>query len=60
VLFTCATLTAAIAPGRAVVTGALVILLLYQGYNVVRAGMALVEAGGWRMLEQPAGSARGA
>ena len=58
-LFTFATLVAALGRGRRVVTAALVILLLYQAYNVVRAGMSLVEAGGWSMLqsqEQPAGS----
>jgi hypothetical protein len=58
-LFTLATLVAALGRGRRVVTAALVILLLYQAYNVVRAGMSLVEAGGWSMLqsqEQSAGS----
>ncbi len=52
-LFTIATLVAALAPGRRVVAGALVILLLYQGYNVARAGMVLVQNGGWNMLTAP-------
>lgn len=52
-LFTLACLVAALAPSRRVASGALVVLLLYQGYNIVRAGWALAEAGGWWMLQPP-------
>lgn len=52
-LFTAGTLTAALARGRIVVTAALTIVLAYQGYNIVRAGMVLVQNGGWSMLSPP-------
>lgn len=51
-LFTLASLVAALSPWRGVVTAALIVLLIYQGYNITRAGWALAEAGGWRMLQQ--------
>lgn len=53
VLFTVGTLTAALARGRIIVTAALAIVLAYQGYNIVRAGMVLVQNGGWNMLSPP-------
>jgi len=51
-LFTLACLVAALAPWRGVVAAALVVLLVYQGNNIARAGWTLAEAGGWRMLQQ--------
>lgn len=52
-LFTVGTLAAAIFRRQVVVMAALSILLVYQGYNIVRAGFVLVENGGWNMLVPP-------
>lgn len=46
-LFTVATVVAALAPGRRVVTAALVVLLLYSGYQVGRSALQIFESGGW-------------
>lgn len=46
-IFVVGTATAAFAPWRAVAIGALVVVLLYSVWNVVRSGAALVAAGGW-------------
>ena len=46
-LFALCTATAAFAPWRRVVTAALVIVLVYTLWNMLRAGAALVAAGAW-------------
>jgi len=46
-VFVVGTATAAFAPWRRVVVGALVVVQLYSLWNVVRSGAALVAAGGW-------------
>jgi hypothetical protein len=46
-LFAACTATAAFAPWRRVVTAALVIVLAYTLWNMVRAGALLVAAGAW-------------
>lgn len=47
VVFSLGTLIAAVAKGRRVVTGALVVLLLYYAYTITLAASRIVEAGGW-------------
>ena len=46
-LFISMTLTAALASGRRVVTGALIVLLLYHAFTVSRSVAAIVDQGGW-------------
>lgn len=46
-LFVVCTATAAFAPWRRVVVGALILVLAYSLWNVLRAGLALVASGGW-------------
>ena len=46
-LFAVCTATAAFAPWKRVVTAALVIVLAYTLWNMVRAGAALVASGAW-------------
>lgn len=46
-LFALCTATAAFAPWRRLVTAALVIVLVYTLWNMLRAGAALVAAGAW-------------
>lgn len=46
-LFSALSLIAAFAKGKLVVMGALVILLLYHGYNTMRAANVLIQNGGW-------------
>ena len=46
-LFALTTAMAAFAPWRPVVVGALVLVLLYTLWNIVRAGSALIAAGVW-------------
>ncbi len=45
--FVLATATAAFAPARRIAAGALVLLVLYHGWNVGMSASALVAAGGW-------------
>jgi hypothetical protein len=47
VLFAVCNLTAAFAPWRALVIGALIVVLAYTLWNMVRAGFQLIAAGGW-------------
>ena len=49
-LFSAGTLIAAFAPGRRIVGATLVILLAYHGYQIGRAVLAIVAAGGWSAL----------
>lgn len=49
VLFTTATVVAALAPGRRVVIAALAVLVLYSGYQVARSAFQIIESGGWPM-----------
>ena len=49
-LFSAGTLIAAFAPGRRIVGATLVILLAYHGYQIGRAVLAIVAAGGWSVL----------
>ena len=46
-IFTVGTLVAALAKGRRVVIGSLILLLAYSGFNIGRATAQLVESGGW-------------
>lgn len=46
-IFVLGTTTAALAPWRPVVVGAMIVVLAYTLWNVVRAGGALVASGGW-------------
>lgn len=60
-IFTFGTLIAAVAKGRRVVIAALVVLLAYSAFNIGRAAVQVIEAGGWPIgprgaeLERPAG-----
>jgi hypothetical protein len=47
VLFAVCNLTAAFAPWRGLVVGALIVVLAYTLWNMVRAGFQLIAAGGW-------------
>lgn len=47
VLFAVCNLTAAFAPWRGLVIGALIVVLAYTLWNMVRAGFQLIAAGGW-------------
>jgi hypothetical protein len=47
ILFAVCTATAAFAPWRGAVIGALVVVLLYTLWNMVRAGSQLIAAGAW-------------
>ena len=47
VIFSLCTVIAAVARGRRVVTGALIVLLLYYAYTITLAAGRIVEAGGW-------------
>ena len=47
ILFAACTATAAFAPRRGVVIAALVVVLIYTLWNMVRAGVQLAAAGGW-------------
>lgn len=47
ILFAACTATAAFAPRRGVVIAALVVVLAYTLWNMVRAGVQLAAAGGW-------------
>lgn len=53
-LFTAVSLMAGLAKGKGIVAASLAVLLLYQGYNIVRSGVELVRSGGWIMLQEPA------
>lgn len=47
ILFAASTATAAFAPQRGVVIGALIVVLAYTLWNMVRAGSQLIAAGAW-------------
>jgi hypothetical protein len=49
-LFMVLTLVAAIAPWRWTAPTALAILLLYQGWQIVRSADVLISRGGWSLL----------
>ena len=54
VIFTVFTLVAAFAKRKGVVTAALLILLFYHGQTIGRSVQALVEGGGWTVLQSKA------
>lgn len=53
-IFTTFTLIAALAKKKGVVTAALMILLFYQGQTIGRSVSALVDGGGWTVLQSKA------
>lgn len=53
-IFTVFTLVAAFARRKGVVTAAFLILLAYQGQNIGRSVQALVEGGGWTVIQSKA------
>jgi len=46
-IFVLGTATAAFAPWRRVAVGALVVVVAYSVFNVLRSAAALIAAGGW-------------